>query len=349
MPDGESATRQIHLPRFFHFSPWTLIPIASAVAAAALEPFGFWAFLRAIHPMVLGGVAVVLSLWLLFALVPKITVHTMRGLDLKLPRGDSAVPAVGMLLRIVTVLLGPTLIYLSFMALREDTPRVADIGGAGLVGLVLGAVGWRTVALLGIMRENFAEDEVRKGLLDTGVYTDAAIRKLEEATEEILAESNFDKKRIRLRRLAATDRVIRNKNYDPHQVEHGGTTRATLGGMERQRHVEWAKRNLKRIDLQSDLGDEEVQTKIAEQQARRRQHDSQFHRAKRATPDDDEAVKQAFWQKVRDEMSAEDAAMWVVEEMESRYRGPAEDKERYMERVRASAQRAYDDYLRDGA
>ena len=87
--------RVMELPRFLLFSPWTAALSLGAIFGALIELGDGWGFLEAFHPTVLGAVSAGLALWVLFALVPKITVHVMRGLDLKLPRGDSAVPAVG--------------------------------------------------------------------------------------------------------------------------------------------------------------------------------------------------------------------------------------------------------------
>lgn len=267
--------RVMEIPRFLLFSPWTLALSAGALAGVAIKLGDGWGFLEAAHPIALGAVSVGLTLWLLFALVPKMTVHAMRGLDLKLPRGDSAVPVVGMVLRAVTVVLGPSLIYLSLMTLREEPSEAWEIASAAFIGLVVGALSWRSVTLLAIMRESFPEDEVRKGLLDTGVYTDEAIAKLERAAQEIVGEGNFDKKRIRLRRLAATDRVVRNKNYDPHKEVHGTATSATIGGLERERHVRWAARNRDRVEREASLEDEKVDAGIAELRAKRRHFDAQ--------------------------------------------------------------------------
>jgi hypothetical protein len=285
----------MEIPRFLLFSPWTVALSFGAVLGALIELGDGWGFLEAFHPIVLGVVAAGLTLWVLFALVPKITVHAMRGLDLKLPRGDSAVPAVGTFMRFITVILGPTLIYLSLMALREEPGKGWEVAGAALIGLVLGALVWRTVTLLGIMRENFPEDEIRKGLLDTGAYPEEAIAKLERAAQEIVADGNFDRKRIRLRRLAATDRVLRNKNYDPHQFEHGTTASATIGGLEREGSVRRARRVRDQVDREADFTDSELDAKISEQRARQRQFESmhQSRRARRGMSLDEELENEA--------------------------------------------------------
>lgn len=255
------------LPPSSRFSPWSLTPVVGAVALVVLAHFGGWSFLEAISPVVLGLIAVGLTVWFLFAVVPKITVHTMWMVDVTLPRGDSAVPAVGTAVRLLTVAFGPAVIYLSLMALREETSTAATFTGAAVLGLVLGALCWRSVVLVDIMLASYPEDEVRKGLLDSGVYREDARKKLKQAAAEISQEGNFDKKRIRLRRLAVTDRVLRNKNYDPNQIQDGTVTNATVAGLGRERDVRKAERERDRVDRESDVEDSRLDAQIAEQKA----------------------------------------------------------------------------------
>lgn len=263
----------LNVPRNWLLSPWTVVLIVGSTLSLAAWSFGLWKLLDAIHPWGLACLAVGLTLWLLFALSPKMILHVMRVIDITLPRGDSGVPFMGLLVRSGLVLLGPTFVYISLMYLREGASVAAEIVAAVFLGAVLGAVSYRSVTLINIMRVPYVEDEIRKGILDTGVYGEIAIKKLEEAVKEILEEPNLDKKRIRLRRLAATDRVLRNKNYDPHQIEHGTTTAGTEAGYERERRVAWAKRTRERIGRQADLEDAKLDAEIAEAEERRRRFD----------------------------------------------------------------------------
>lgn len=273
----------VEVLRFPLFSPWTVVLPFGAIVGALMELGDGWDFLEALHPIALGMVSVGLTLWVLLALVPKMTVHAMRAVDIA-PRGDSAVPVVGVFMRFITVILGPMLIYLSLMAVREEPGKGWQLAGAAFLGLVLGALVYRSITLLHIMVERFPEDNVRKGLLDTGAYPDEAIGKLKRAVQEIVADGNLDRKRIRLRRLAATDRVIRNKNYDPHQFEHGTTSRATIGGLEREGAVRHAQRVRDRVDREADLVDSELDAKISEERAKQRHFDG-MHSSRRARAD----------------------------------------------------------------
>lgn len=256
----------VEVPRFLRFSPWTLTPFVAAVLAVGVELIDGWNFLNAVHPAVLGGVAVGLAIWLLYALVPKLTVHLMDILDLHLPTGESAIPLVGRAIRFVTVLLGPALIYLSLMALREEAARGWKITAAAVLGLVLGAIGWRSVTLINIWRNNYPEDEIRKGILRTGAYPQAAKEKLREVFYTIADDDNLDRKRMRLRRLELATRALRNINYDPQQDQLRTRTAATAAGFERERDLYRARRN-------ADLEDIEFETKISEQRAKQRHFD----------------------------------------------------------------------------
>lgn len=326
---------QLNLSYRWLFSPWTVaLSLGPAIALVAWS-LSLRSFLETLHPWVLASVAVLLTVWLLFGLSPKLTLQVMRLLDITLPRGDSGVPFVGVLVRGSIVILGPALLYLSFMALREGAPRGWEITAAVFVGIVLGALSWRSISLMLIMREHYLEDEVRKGLLETGAYGKVAIQKLEQATHEILAEPNLDKRRIRLRRLAATDRVLRNRNYDPYRIQEGTAASATVGGIKREREVAWARRNLERIELQSDLGDEEVRTGIAEQRAKQGRFDSQStprrSRHGRSLEEDLEG-------EVDDEVSLEEAGDRILERKLRGMRNaglPAEEVERRMSRLKA--------------
>jgi len=174
LENGPTPRRTVEMPLFLRlFAAWTITSAAGVGLALVFLYFGLWGFLEALHPIVLGVIAVALTVWTLYALSPKFTVELMWLVDITLPRGDSALPFIGIVVRLLVVLLCPTAFYLSLMALRQETSWAA--AGAVILGYSLGLLGWRSIVLWNIMRVHYGEDEVRKGVLDTGVYGDEAI------------------------------------------------------------------------------------------------------------------------------------------------------------------------------
>lgn len=328
--------RVMNVPRFLLSSPWTVALFLGAISVALVELGDGWDFLKAVHPLVLGVMSVGLTLWLLYALVPKITVHLMDTFDLQLPTGDSSVPLVGLGMRFVTVLLGPSAIYLSLMALREEPGHGWEIAGAVLIGLVLGALVRRSVTLINIMWHTYPEDEIRKGILRTGAYPQAAREKLQDVFYTIAEDDNLDRKRIRLGRLNLATRALRNTNYDPHQFELRTRTAATVSGIEREQELRRARRA-------AELEDVAFETKVSEQRAQQRKFDNLNHPKAGPTP---ETLRSRIRSRINSAVGAHQAAEDLCDDEEERCERAGWDEDsiaRHMARFRAAAVQAAED------